>query len=149
MAARLKVFAWSDGFHRFTVAATSRPKALEAWGVAQDLFKSGLAAEVTDGPDHKAALAAPGTVIRTGVAVDPGEVRPVKPKQTDRADKRAKARKAKLRAELETLEAETEHTLAELIAERDAIEKHIAAVEAKAARTRARLKTALKRDDGG
>ena len=52
MAARLKVFTWSDGFHAFTVAASSRPKALAAWGVGQDLFKSGLARQIEQGPDH-------------------------------------------------------------------------------------------------
>ncbi len=45
MAPRLKVFEWSDGFHRFTVAAASRPKALAAWGIHQDIFASGLARE--------------------------------------------------------------------------------------------------------
>ncbi len=149
MAARLKVFAWSDGFHRFTVAATSRPRALEAWGVAHDLFKGGLAAEVTDGPDHKAALAAPGTVIRTGVAVDPGKVKLVKPKEKDAAAKQARARRAKLRAELETLEEETEREIAALIADRDAVERRIAAVRARSAKTRAQLKATLKEDDGG
>lgn len=42
MAARLKLFEWSDGFHTFTVAASSRPKALVAWGSGQDLFATGL-----------------------------------------------------------------------------------------------------------
>ncbi|MBJ7319248.1 MAG: hypothetical protein JHC96_10650 [Brevundimonas sp.] len=63
MAPRLKVFTWSDGFHAFTVAASSRPKALEAWGAKQDLFATGLASQLSGGPDHDAALAAPGEVI--------------------------------------------------------------------------------------
>ena len=72
--ARLKVFTWSDGFHAFTVAATSRPKALKAWGMTQDIFKSGLAREITDGPTFDAARAQPGEVIQTGEALDPGEI---------------------------------------------------------------------------
>lgn len=63
MAPRLKLFEWSDGFHVFTVAASSRPKALAAWGSSQDLFATGLAKEVVDSPDAEVATASPGTVI--------------------------------------------------------------------------------------
>ena len=73
MAAKLKVFTWSDGFHAFTVAASSRPKALEAWGATQDLFKTGLAHEVEEGADRDAALASPGAVISRGLSVDVGK----------------------------------------------------------------------------
>jgi len=64
MARAPKIFTWSDGFHRYTVAATSRAKALAAWETDRDLFKEGMAQEITEGPDINAALAAPGTVIR-------------------------------------------------------------------------------------
>ena len=103
MAARLKVFTWSDGFHAFTVAAPSRPKALEAWGATLDLFKTGLAPELNEGADRDAALASPGAVISRGLAVDVGEAttRKAKPK-----DEKAKARVRALEAELETLDAE-------------------------------------------
>ena len=103
MAAKLKVFTWSDGFHAFTVAASSRPKALEAWGATQDLFKTGLAHELKEGADRDAALASPGAVISRGLAVDVGEAttRKAKPK-----DERAKVRVKFLEAELETLDAE-------------------------------------------
>ena len=73
MAKRLKVFTWSDGFHAFTVAVSSRPKALEAWGSKQDLFATGLASELSGGPDYEAALAAPGEVIERGLAIDVGK----------------------------------------------------------------------------
>ncbi|WP_415289148.1 hypothetical protein RSD66_04360 [Brevundimonas sp. S1H14] len=63
MAARLKLFEWSDGFHTFTVAASSRPKALVAWGSGQDLFATGLAKEVHDSPGAAAAKASPGRVV--------------------------------------------------------------------------------------
>ena len=102
MAAKLKVFTWSDGFHAFTVAASSRPKALEAWGVDQDLFKTGLAHEVDEGADREAALASPGAVISRGLSVDVGKAitRKARPK-----DEKAKARVKALEAELETLDA--------------------------------------------
>ena len=106
MAAKLKVFTWSDGFHAFTVATTSRPKALEAWGSRQDLFASGLASPLTQGPDYDAALASPGQVIERGLTVDIGKVSRAErsPKPADGAQK-AKAR-TKARARLEALEAQ-------------------------------------------
>jgi hypothetical protein len=114
MAAKLKVFTWSDGFHAFTVATTSRPKALEAWSSRQDLFASGLASLLTEGPDYDAALASPGQVIERGLTVDIGKISKAErlPKSADRAQ-RAKT-KAKARARLEALEAklaalDTEH----------------------------------------
>jgi len=64
MAARLKVFSWSNGIDAFTVATTSRPRALEAWGMEQDIFKDGLAHQIDEGPDHEAALKSPGKVIK-------------------------------------------------------------------------------------
>ena len=89
MAPRLKVFTWSDGFHAFTVATSSRPKALEAWGVSQDLFKSGLARQIDEGPDHDAALKSPGQVIERGLSIDVGEVKPArKPKRPSAAVRR-------------------------------------------------------------
>lgn len=68
--AKLKVFSWSDGLHDFTVAASSRPKALQAWGVSQDLFKTGLAHEAPDAPDAEAALARPGEVVERARTLD-------------------------------------------------------------------------------
>lgn len=103
MAAKLKVFSWSDGFHAFTVAATSRPKALEAWGSSQDLFKTGLAHEVQDGADRDAALASPGAVISRGLAVDIGKTEKRKARPSN--DK-ARAKLKALEAELEALDAE-------------------------------------------
>ena len=74
MAAKLKVFTWSDGFHAFTVATSSRPKALEAWGSKQDLFATGLASQLSGGPDYEAALASPGEVVERGLAIDVGKI---------------------------------------------------------------------------
>jgi hypothetical protein len=68
MAPRLKVFVTSDGLTDFVVAATSRAKALAAWGVRQDVFKEGQARE-TDDPELVAeATARPGEVLRRPAA---------------------------------------------------------------------------------
>ncbi|WP_295184173.1 hypothetical protein [uncultured Brevundimonas sp.] len=88
MAAKLKVFTWSDGFHAFTVATSSRPKALEAWGSKQDLFATGLASQLSGGPDYEAALASPGEVVERGLAIDVGKIgkaKPAKPRGPSRA----------------------------------------------------------------
>lgn len=88
MAAKLKVFTWSDGFHAFTVATSSRPKALEAWGSKQDLFATGLASQLSGGPDYEAALASPGEVVERGLTIDVGKIgkaKPAKPRGPSRA----------------------------------------------------------------
>jgi hypothetical protein len=64
MAPRLKVFVTSDGLTDYVVAASSRAKALAAWGVRQDVFKEGAAHETDDPALVKAALAKPGEVLR-------------------------------------------------------------------------------------
>ena len=141
MAPKLKVFTWSDGFHAFTVATTSRPKALEAWGSRQDLFASGLASPLTEGPDYDAALASPGEVIERGLTVDIGKVSKAErsPKSADGARKA----KAKARARVEALEAklaalDTTHadTVAGLEAAMAKIEADRAEAEASAATQR-------------
>jgi hypothetical protein len=63
MPARLKVFVTSDGLTDYVVAASSRPKALAAWGANQDLFKEGRASETDDAALAKAARAKPGEVL--------------------------------------------------------------------------------------
>lgn len=105
MAPRLKVFTWSDGFHAFTVAAPSRPKALAAWGMERDIFAGGLAREIKEGPDHDAALERPGEVIERGLAVDVGEVAPRRKKKPPAAPKRAAPSKS-ARDKVRALEAE-------------------------------------------
>jgi len=68
MARTPKVFTWSDGFHRYVVAATSRTRALEAWGFDRDLFKEGAAQQIENGPGFDQALADPGKVIEIDVS---------------------------------------------------------------------------------
>lgn len=149
MARALKVFSYSDGFHSWTVAATSRAKALDAWGVKRDLFKDGAAVEVAEGPDREAALKAPGELIERGLSVDIGKVEKTKaPKAAKTRGPSAKdlARVGALEGELVELEAaQTEETRA-LEARRAELEREGAALAWRQARAmdalRAKLKTA-------
>jgi hypothetical protein len=142
MAPRLKVFTWSDGFHAFTVATSSRPKALQAWGVSQDLFKSGLARQIEGGPDHDAALKSPGQVIERGLSIDPGEIKPArKPKGPSAASRRkVEALEAEL-AELDERQAEEADALE---AEAKALAKRQADLEKRHGSERDRLRNRLK-----
>lgn len=143
MAPRLKVFTWSDGFHSWTVAASSRPKALEAWKVEQDLFKTGLAHEAGEGPDREAALADPGKVIKSGLAIDPDDIKPAKadPRRANRTAARKKA--ADIRARIAALDEQLESDLAPLRDQREQLTARIEALEAKADKARAALHAKL------
>ena len=59
-----RVFVMSDGLTDYVVATTSRPKALAAWGVHQDLFQTGAARETDDPALVKAATAQPDEVLQ-------------------------------------------------------------------------------------
>ena len=63
-ARKLKVFQARFGFHDSVVAAPSRPAALSAWGIHQDLFAEGQATLATDAGALKAALEHPGVPLR-------------------------------------------------------------------------------------
>jgi hypothetical protein len=149
MARALKVFSYSDGFHSWTVAATSRAKALEAWGVKRDLFKDGSAVEATEGPDRDAALAAPGELIERGLSVDIGKVEKTKaPKAAKTRGPSAKdlVRLERLEEELAALEAAQAEEMQALEARRSELEREARALadrQAKAAEAlRAKLKAA-------
>ena len=133
MARAPKVFTWSDGFHRYTVAATSRAKALAAWETDRDLFKEGVAQEAPDAPDAKAALAAPGAVIRRAegglkAAVDKLPKPKAKTIDADAEVKREKAL-AEAKAALEAAEDEQRDAEAKLERRRRALEAEAAALE--------------------
>lgn len=113
MAPRLKVFSWSDGFHAFTVAVSSRPKALEAWGSKQDLFATGLASELSDGADYDAALAAPGEVIQRGLTIDIGKIAKT-PRPKAAPGKARRAQIDSLETDLATLDANQARILRDL-----------------------------------
>jgi len=140
MAPRLKVFEWSDGFHRFTVAASSRPRALAACGFQQDIFASGLAREVADGEDEAAARARPGEVIERGLAVDVGRAEPRSERKKARTGPTLgqKRRVEALAAQLEALEQA--HAEAAGV-----LEKDIKALEVRRDEERRRFKQARDR----
>lgn len=140
MARKPRVFTWSDGFHRYVVAATSRAGALEAWGFDRDLFREGAAQEIQDGPGHDRALASPGEVIEidvsSGVEAASREARPKTAKAPDAAGRR------KLEALREKLAAQD----AEAQAEEDAFEARRQALEeerVKAAQAREKARKKL------
>lgn len=147
---RSKVFTWSDGFHAFTVAASSRPKALKAWGMTQDIFKSGLAREITDGPAFDAALAQPGKVIQTGEAVDVGSISKAPRRSHSTGPTPAqKARVADLEGRLERLDTTQATEIGNIEAEMAALQKQRSLLEGEYAAARrdlvARLKVARAR----
>jgi vacuolar-type H+-ATPase subunit I/STV1 len=144
MAAKLKVFRYSDGFHAWTVAASSRPKALQAWGVKRDLFKDGSAEQIEAGPDYDAALRAPGELIERGLAVDVGEVTRKATPRRSKADEKAKARVEALEIELAELDAAQAAQTEALEARRAELEREAAALAKRQSKAREALKAKLK-----
>ncbi|WP_292045726.1 MULTISPECIES: hypothetical protein [unclassified Brevundimonas] len=144
MAAKLKVFTWSDGFHAFTVATTSRPKALEAWGSRQDLFATGLARPLTGGPDYDAALAAPGEVVARGLAIDVGKIGKAKRVKTRVPSKAKAARIEKLDAALADLDQHHQAALADFETRQAALDAARREAEARYAAERQTLSGDLK-----
>lgn len=141
MAAKLKVFVTSDGLTDYVVATTSRPKALAAWGIHQDLFKAGRAHETDEAAVTTAARAQPGEVLRrpagSRAALARLKVpRPAKGGASKSPTKAKLKRIADLEARLEGAVADHAAALADLDAKR-------AALEAKHARDRQKLEAAL------
>lgn len=138
MAARLKVFVTSDGLTDYVVAASSKPKALAAWGSHQDLFKTGLAHETDDAALVKAATAQPGEVLRraAGSRATLEKLKPVKAAKPAGPSKAALKRVADAEAKLAAADAAHARDLAELDARR-------AALTAKHAKAREKLEAAL------
>jgi hypothetical protein len=140
MAARLKVFVTSDGLTDYVVAASSKPKALAAWGSHQDLFKTGLAHETDDAALVKAATAQPGEVLRraAGSRATLEKLKPAKAAKPKPAGPSKNALKtlAEAEANLAAADAAQARELAELDARR-------AALAAKHAKAREKLEAAL------
>lgn len=147
MAPRLKVFVTSDGLTDFVVAASSRPKALAAWGSHQDLFKTGLAHE-TDDPDLVAAASArPGEVLRRPAGTR-GELARLKaarkPKAAPAGPSKAAQRKiAGLERRLAALDADHAAALQEIAERRAALDREAQALEADHSVQREKLAAAL------
>jgi hypothetical protein len=140
MPPRLKVFVTSDGLTDYVVAASSKPKALAAWGSHQDLFKTGLAHETDDPALVKAATERPGEVLRrpAGTRGDLARLkaakrRPAKPAGPSKA---ALKKVADLEKKLADLDAAHEAAAAKL-------ENQRAALEAEHASRRSKLEAAL------
>jgi hypothetical protein len=147
MAPRLKVFTTSDGLTDYVVAASSKPKALAAWGSHQDLFKTGLAHE-TDDPDLvKAATARPGEVLRRPAGArgelaklktaPPAKARPAGP------SKAALKKIADLEKRLAELDAGHAAARARLETQRATLDAKAEALDADHAAKRAKLESAL------
>jgi hypothetical protein len=132
MAAKLKVFVSSDGLTDYVVAASSRPKALAAWGAHQDLFKTGGARQTDDPELVKAALAQPGEVLRRAAGGDKAAAilkvpkRPAKPKGPSAAALKAAAR---AQARLDDVEAAHHAAVDRLAHDREALEAREARIE--------------------
>jgi hypothetical protein len=140
MAARLKVFTWSDGFHRYTVATSSRAKALEAWGFHRDLFKTGDAQEIKAGQDHDKALAHPGVSVERGLSIDADKVTlqtPAKPRPGPSAADRERV--SRLEAQLKAAEQAHGEARADLDRRIGALQTEIQRLEAEFGRRRADL----------
>jgi hypothetical protein len=147
MARKLKVFSWSDGLHDYTVATTSRAKALEAWDVGRDLFKDGTAKAVETGEAHDAAITAPDTVItRPAGGLDAAlKTLPAKARRKPSKAEMARAEAlAKLRRDLELLEDEAEASEMAFAERRGALEAEEAAATDAFAERRAKLEKAIK-----
>jgi len=148
MAPRLKLFEWSDGFRTFTVAASSRPKALAAWGSGQDLFATGLAKEVDESTDADAAKASPGTVIerKLDLQLPPAGFKNAGTstvRQPSAADRRRVEEAQRALDDLDTTHDEAARRLDdELQALRARRDEELAAYEAQREKLRARLEKA-------
>ncbi|MDB5430962.1 MAG: hypothetical protein JWP35_2078 [Caulobacter sp.] len=151
MAAKLKVFVTGNGFTDYVVATSSRPKALAAWGVSQDLFKEGVARE-TDDPDLiKAALAEPGKVLeRKGGSRDAlTKVAPASKPKASGPSKAALKRVADLEERLSSLEADFDERLAQVAADREALDRREAKLTAERQAARDDLNGRLRRARAG
>jgi hypothetical protein len=143
MAARLKVFVTSDGLTDYVVAAGSRPKALAAWGVRQDLFKEGLAHEADDPELAAEARARPGEVLRRP-AGSRTALSKLKPRPKPKGPSKAAIRKvADLRARLAALDGAHAEAEAGFERARRKLEAEAAARRRRTAAQRHRLSAAL------
>ena len=145
MAARLKVFVTSDGLTDYVVAASSRAKALAAWGVRQDVFKEGQAHETDDPALLKAALARPGEVLRkpAGARATLAKLKPAKPAKPAGPTKAQLKKVSDLEAKLADLDAAHERALADIDARRAALDRQRQALDDRHTAQRSKLRASL------
>jgi hypothetical protein len=147
MARKLKVFCWSDGLHDYSVATTSRAKALAAWDVGRDLFKDGTARELAEGKVHDAALVAPETVVTTSAGGLSAALKalPAKARRKPSKAETARAEKlARLKADLEAVEDQAEASELSFAERRAALDAEEAAATEGFDARRAELDRAIK-----
>jgi hypothetical protein len=153
MPRALKDFRTSAGLHDAYVTAPSRKAALAAWGADVDLFARGVAEHVTDKALMAEPLKKPGEVImksRGGLAdqlkaLGPRKARRKEDAPASNAKPRAvkppsRARLDKADAALADAEQRQASDRAALEAQREAIERKIAALEARQAKELSRFK---------
>lgn len=150
MAPRLKVFVTSDGLTDYVVATTSKAKALAAWGVHQDVFKTGLAHEADDPEVVAAATASPGEVLRRPASTrgELAKLKPAKvgskPKAKPKApSKAALAKVADLERRLAELGEAHERALSDLARDRAELDRRQERLEADHADRRSALEVKL------
>ncbi len=147
--AKLKVFAWSNGLKTYAVATTSRPKALEAWGIHQDLFADGTAREIDDPALIKAATTEPGVVVEQAVSGGAAKaIAAIKPPPRPKGPTVAQKRAAELKAKLAALDNEHRQALAEIDRRRSALDDEADALTAAYTTARAALADKPKFSDG-
>lgn len=155
MAAKLRVFSATNGLTRSLVAVSSKAKALEAWGTKQDLFKEGLAEEVTDPALMEAALALPGQVV-TQSALGAGAVEAAlaalpkakkgkagRPEAKTSPSKEALERVAKFERKLADNDARERTGLEDIARRRTALDAEETELRGEAARRRRELEVKL------
>lgn len=146
MPPRLKVFVTSDGLTDFVVATTSKAKALAAWGVHQDVFKTGLAHETADADLVASATAKPGEVLRrpAGTRGELAKLKPAKAAPKPKAPSKTTLKKvADLERRIAELDAAHEKAAADIARERTELERREAALARSHAGRRKTLEAAL------
>ncbi len=126
--AKLKVFAWSNGLKTYAVATTSRPKALEAWGIHQDLFADGTARETDDPALVEATTAQPGVVVEQAVGGAAKIIAAIKPPPKPKGPTAAQKRATEIKAKLAALDDEYSQALADIDRRRTALDDEAAAL---------------------
>jgi hypothetical protein len=131
VAPRLKVFVTSDGLTDYVVAASSKAKALAAWGVRQDVFKEGAAHETDDPALVKAATARPGEVLRkpAGTRGALARLKPAKAAKPKGPTKAQLKKVADLEAKAAALDASHARAIARIEADRAALDQRAQALK--------------------
>lgn len=145
MAPRLKVFVTSDGLTDYVVAASSKAKALAAWGSRQDLFKTGLAHQTDDPRLVTAAKANPGEVLRrpAGGRDALAGLKPARKPKPAGPSKAALKKVADLEKALATLEAEHAKALSEIEDQRAELDRKAEALTSRFQAERSRRQESL------